>query len=238
MRFCQCLLFIFNFLFFICGIALCAAGGYVLATPYLPIPKVETGVGLAIFLIVLGALIFIFGFFGCCGAIKESPCMLNTFAVLLALVLLLQFAGGITAFVKRNAIKDAIKKEFVDSMIPKYVPGGNDTVTEAWDGVQTKLKCCGYVGPDDWKLNTVLPSGSVPDSCCRNNTEGCGENWKDKPKGDIRTIGCKDKVLQELEIPFYVIGGVAIGLAFIEVVGIIMACCLSQSIKNDEFMVA
>ena len=37
----------------------------------------------AVTFIVLGAIVFITGFFGCCGAIRESPCMLMTVSICL-----------------------------------------------------------------------------------------------------------------------------------------------------------
>merc|ERR1712168_415959 len=163
------LLFIFNFIFFICGAVL------------------------ATFLIVLGALIFFFAMFGCCGAWFENTCMLNTFALLLLLVLLVQFAAGIAAFVKRNAISENIETALLGTM-DKYSPGGTDNATKLWDEVQENFKCCGVEGPSDWEVNTALNStSSVPDSCCKDKTNGCGANWESnkltQPGAVLRHIG-------------------------------------------------
>ncbi len=40
--------------------------------------------------IVMGVIILIIGFFGCCGACTENSCMMTTFAFLLALVVITQ----------------------------------------------------------------------------------------------------------------------------------------------------
>jgi CD63 antigen len=78
----------------------------------------------AILLIVVGSIIFIIGFFGCCGAYKENYCMVMTvcvllialcpvclflvihqFAVLLGLIFILEIAAGITAYVLRDKVQ-------------------------------------------------------------------------------------------------------------------------------------
>ncbi|EGV93251.1 Tetraspanin-8, partial [Cricetulus griseus] len=46
-------------------------------------------------LIAVGAIIMVLGFLGCCGAVKESRCMLLLFFIGLLLILLLQVAAGI-----------------------------------------------------------------------------------------------------------------------------------------------
>ena len=42
----------------------------------------------AFLLIVCGVILFVLGFLGCCGASKESPCMLYTFAALLSIIVM------------------------------------------------------------------------------------------------------------------------------------------------------
>ena len=48
----------------------------------------------AIALVVLGTVIMLIGFFGCCGAIRENQCCLGIFFVLLFLCFLLTVAIG------------------------------------------------------------------------------------------------------------------------------------------------
>ena len=35
--------------------------------------------------------------------------------------------------------------------------GSDDTITAAWDDIQTEYQCCGVDGPDDWEMANVTP---------------------------------------------------------------------------------
>ena len=48
----------------------------------------DSYVNASVLFIVLGAIVLILGFFGCCGACTENSCMMFTFATLLALVVI------------------------------------------------------------------------------------------------------------------------------------------------------
>ena len=57
-----------------------------------------------VLLIAVGCLIFVITFFGCCGAIKESHCMTLTFAVLLAVIFIIEVGCGIGAYSARDDV--------------------------------------------------------------------------------------------------------------------------------------
>ena len=48
----------------------------------------------AIFLIIVGVIVFIVAFLGCCGAIKEHYCMVTTFAIFMIVIFILEVAAG------------------------------------------------------------------------------------------------------------------------------------------------
>ena len=48
----------------------------------------------AIILCVFGSFLFVLGFLGCCGALKESNCMVYTLAMLLAAIVLTEVSEG------------------------------------------------------------------------------------------------------------------------------------------------
>ena len=58
----------------------------------------------SITVIVVGSIVFLTGFLGCCGAFKESPCMLTTYAVILIILLIMEVVAGILAVVFRNQV--------------------------------------------------------------------------------------------------------------------------------------
>lgn len=234
------LLIIFNFLFFLAGLILVGVGAYTLnAMNANHLSDVVSANGPAIFIVLIGVLIMLFAFFGCAGAWFESTCMLNTFAILLILVLLLQLAAGIAGFVTRNRIGASIKNSMV-ALIPEYEQGSNNTATKIYDSLQKEFKCCGFDGPMDYKKNVALDNTtSVPDTCCKTITEGCGKGQRtDAPSSTIRDVGCRTEILDVLGVLLVAVGGVALGLSVILVIGILMACCLSRTIRNEGYLVA
>lgn len=214
-------LFLFNLIFFIAGLALIIAGAVTLTklSEYLEFMG-GSATGLAILVIIVGCIIFIIGFFGCCGAYKENYCMVMTFAGLLAIIFILEIGAGIGAYVARDEVSGIITEEMTDSM-SKYGMEGEESITSTWDLVQHDLECCGTNGTASW-------DGSIPTSCCLEVTDTCIADG-DQTYDD----GCLEKFIDWVEANILVIGGVGIGLAFIQIVGIILSCCLARSIKKE-----
>lgn len=74
------------FIFQLAGIAVVSVGIWMLtdATMYLNVVQNDANFHTGIYvMIAAGALMFIVGFLGCCGALRESPCMLVTVSDLL-----------------------------------------------------------------------------------------------------------------------------------------------------------
>ena len=64
-----------------------------------------------VFLILLGFIIFVVSFFGCCGAINESHCMTLTFAWMLGTIFLLEVGTGIAVYNLRAQVMHNIINE-------------------------------------------------------------------------------------------------------------------------------
>lgn len=228
------LLFIFNFLFFVSGIAILTIGAIVKANE--PTYSSLTGkdvFGVSVLLIVVGVFVAAITFFGCCGAIRESRCMLLTFAGLLCLIFVMEFAAGIAAFVYRDDIAAEAEKQLDKSMKEYNATNPND-VTKEWDTMQKNLHCCGAHNYTDWYTHSIIPNGSVPISCCMNISVNCGDDKakQTSPTG-IYQQGCVKKLSEEISSKAVIIGGIGIGIAFIQILGIIFACCLASSLKNQ-----
>ncbi|VDO96625.1 unnamed protein product [Soboliphyme baturini] len=72
-------LFLFNFVFWLCGLALIVPGALIQIKNSTYINFLGNSVLSApIILIVSGCIVAILGFFGCCGAIRENYCMTMT----------------------------------------------------------------------------------------------------------------------------------------------------------------
>ncbi|KAH0951475.1 hypothetical protein HN011_002049 [Eciton burchellii] len=224
------LLFIFNFIFVLCGIAILALGVVVKVgsknyaermkdiTDNLTFP--------AITLIVIGSIIFVIAFFGCCGAIRESHCMVVTFATLLLTVLIIQVAVAIYAFVVLKDIDNIqdFGEIYNKSFFLNYDKDTNDK--EIVDSIQKELDCCGST---DYRDFGNILHRSIPGSCCNKPSDEICEPYMVTNKR-----GCAKALEEVFKSACGILGGIALGIAVIELIGIIFALCLANSIRNAE----
>ena len=59
---------------------------------------------MSVFIIIVGVIVFVIGFLGCCGAIKENYCMVTTFAILLGIIFILEIVAGALGFAYRKKV--------------------------------------------------------------------------------------------------------------------------------------
>lgn len=229
------LMFIFNLLFWVSGIGLIIAGAVAQTAykPYLPFLD-STYVSAPVLLIVVGAVVTIVAFFGCCGSSKESYGLLMTFAVLLGIIFAVELAGGIVGYIERGRVAS-----YVEHRIQANFNNYNETTDAAvWNNMQKDLKCCGMCSYIDWPNNH---SATVPQACCKVSNPDCDRN--DTALGNcslraspdicpIYTQGCAPVLQQRMEDNIAVIGGVGIGIAFIQLIGIAMSCFLALRIRK------
>jgi len=163
------LVFIFNLLFWLSGIALIVVGAIGLVGNQTFERYAGQGAqGAAILLIVVGCIVFVLGFLGCFGAIRENFCLLVTFAILLALIFILELAAGIACYVLRNKVEGVIYKGLATRISELTKPLKNSTEESVLDKIQRDLHCCGSSNYTDWALSPYyLKENRVPVSCCR-----------------------------------------------------------------------
>ncbi|XP_034028958.1 CD63 antigen-like [Thalassophryne amazonica] len=208
------LLFFFNFVFWACGLAMIIVGIIVQVTLHNTLMiRDPSASGAPIVIIVVGVIIFFIAFFGCCGAWKENYCMVTMFAVLLTLIILIEIAAAITAYVFRGKIK-GIVRDSLNNMIEDYnksVPGFRDTV----DKLQEGLKCCGVSNYSDWD-HYDPETHSVPDSCCVNVSKDCGIEALSKPT-KLHSKGCQAALEELLQKNIQWVIVAALVIAFLQV---------------------
>ena len=253
------ILFLFNLIFWVVGAVVLGTGIWVLADPHatqiLHIATLDANQGLihaaAITLIVVGAIIFLAGFLGCCGAIKESACMLLMYACIVGFVLLLQVVAGIMAAVCRDQIKAQLETSLNTTVQSRY--GGDTESTEGMDIMQRMFECCGASdGPVEWKTSNWRKTSNhtVPDSCCVLQNQFkfnekpipvdatmCYKLGGEVPTNGtneyIFTKGCQPKMNDWIHDNAGIVIGISLGLAAVQLVGVILACCLRNRIKNS-----
>lgn len=229
------LLFIFNLLFLLAGLALIIIGAVATAklTPYSTVAGVHFN-GVGVFLIVIGFVVFLISFFGCLGAYKENYCLLIVFIVLMVVTLLLLIAAVITAFVMRNQVTGWITDGF-DGMIKEYKKPDNKPITDLWDAIQKDMECCGSRNNTDWLRNEYLnQTSSTPDSCCKTVVPACGDHQANPiPADKVYTKGCSGKVSDSVFSNVVAVGGAAVAIGILMLIGIIFASCLATAIRKD-----
>ncbi|XP_011634831.1 CD63 antigen-like [Pogonomyrmex barbatus] len=224
------LIFAFNLFFVITGIVLLSIGlvihgvyyqyQHFLDNSFFSVPSL---------LVAVGSIIFIIAFFGCCGAVRESYCMIITFCTLLAAIFLLEVIGGTMGYVMRAQVASIAEKKMLETM-PKY----NDSkeIAQVWDHLQRDLKCCGTLNYTDWLEEKNNISG-IPMSCCDNTIGAVGTSNCTMKSPTLHQKGCMDAFVGFAKEHAAKIAGVGIGLAIIQLVGIFLSFYLAKSIKNS-----
>ncbi|XP_018567946.1 CD63 antigen [Anoplophora glabripennis] len=215
------LVFLANLIFALAGLALVIVGIVFKLNVKEVTGVLPSDLGIApILSIIIGIIVFITAFLGCCGAVKESTCMLTSYAVILLTIFIVQVAIAVYLFIQvkdtrefRNTITNNVQKTF-DSRFKN--PEANETMHV----LENFLTCCGVYGPDDYN-NFPLPL-----SCCKRHINN------ECLKTEVNHDGCAHKLTNELQDKAQLVGGVAIGIAAVEVIGAVFALCLASSIRN------
>ena len=110
------LLFSFNLIFLITGLALIITGCVIqgVYSNYLDFLG-DSFFNTPVLLVVVGCIIFFVTFFGCCGAIKEHHGMTLAFSVFLALILIIELGAGIASYTFRDQVFYPIVYEYFSS---------------------------------------------------------------------------------------------------------------------------
>lgn len=229
MKVIKSLMIFFNFIFSILGLALLIIGIWVLNN-YGTFFSFSAGkfAKAEILLIVVGAFVMLMGFLGCFGSITENYCLLATFVGFLAIILTVELSAGIIGFVYKNDVQEAAVKA-LKRATENY--SGEPGARKILDKLQQIMTCCGANGPNDYNLTAAgnhtenycgVTAGAV--KSCHKKSDCGGELFKD---------GCMVKIVKLFKGNLAVIGGAAFGIAFIQLIGILFACCLMKEIKSE-----
>lgn len=250
------LMVLINFIFWLVGAAVVAFAAWMILDPtfYISMTEDENNYRISVYIfLAAGALMIIVAFLGCCGAFKESQCMLISFFSFLLVILVAEVAAGVWAYTKsdeleikiRNAVKDTVQEEY--SVV--------ESRTQTFDVIQKQLQCCGANGPRDWAgsvynkkdksgfmlgVSTVTQIYNIPHSCCREGTDtqvciqatqlGFGATIAQV----IYSTGCVDKLIDVIKSHMNIVTGLTIGVIAIEVIGIIFSLVLCFAINRSD----
>lgn len=220
------ILIVINVIALLAGLVLAVLGIFTMikGDKYIP----DVGVNLtpvAIFLIVLGALLLFIGCFGCFGAITGRHGLLNVYLILLAIIIILEVAVLIYGFVNKAKVTQEVTDAITDPFTNVNAGTATEEETATVASIQSLVKCCGIDGPDFWTEPTWT-NGHVPPSCCAEDEEG---NLPKKcKKADAYEKGClgesEGMVKQALTLVIIVI----VAIIVFQIVCMILAACSKQ----------
>lgn len=237
------LLTIFNFTFLVIGIGILVVG--VLSRTrfmsYLELSTIDFS-NAPWAMIAIGSFIFIVGVMGCCATLKGNICLLRTYGLLLAIIFICELAGAIMAIVFNSKVDSG----FQDGMTIAIQNYSQPDYKNAVDNAQKDLQCCGVDNYTDWWTLQTYDVDTVPASCCSNLT-WCNDHIKSDDnviditpiKDDVTVavydMGCHKKMFDMVNSNLTIIIGSMFGVAFFQVIGLILACCLASNINSNKY---
>ncbi|KAG9338642.1 hypothetical protein JZ751_025480 [Albula glossodonta] len=185
-------------------------------------------------LIGTGAFIVIFGLFGCFATCRGSPWMLKLYAMFLALVFLAELVAGISGFLFRHEIKAILNNTYSNAI--EHFDGASPQ-SQAVDTIQRTLECCGSESYKDWGKTDYFKTNGIPASCCKKANTCPPDDLKDMEKAadEVYPKGCFSQVTAKMEANLGIIAGISFGIAFFQLIGVFLACCLSRYITNNQY---
>jgi len=209
------LMFAFNFIFWLLGCAILGVGIWLRvdeksAEFIHASSQVDILYNLSYALIAIGFLIMLVGFMGCCGAIRESQCMLSFFFIFLFIIFATLLGFGIWAAVAKESFKDLTSTMLTDS-VDTY--DTNPASKSFMDLIQTSFNCCG-------NENAISEYGGDIDERC--------------PSANIleKLQGCHEPFYDWIQGKLIVVAGIAIGIAVVMILGMIFSMVLCCAIRD------
>ncbi|XP_026166286.1 CD151 antigen isoform X1 [Mastacembelus armatus] len=241
------LLLLFNILFWLAGGVVLGVGVWTLVekSDYISLLNSSFYSASAYILIAAGLIVIVTGIIGCCATLKELKSLLIVYLILLLCIFLLEIIAGVLAYINYQEcfpfcyqLDEELRQNLKLTMQQKYQQPEEQSITQAVDKLQQEFKCCGSNNFSDWRESVWIQAADnqrlVPDSCCKTPAELCGR--RDHPS-NIYNIegGCIMKLEDFILSQLYILGAVGIGIAFLQLVGMMFTFCLYHKLKEDPY---
>ncbi|XP_043829087.1 CD82 antigen [Dromiciops gliroides] len=249
-------LFLFNLLFFILGAVILGFGIWILADRSSFISVLQTSSNLKIgayVFIGVGTVTMIMGFLGCIGAVNEIRCLLGMYFAILLLILVAQVTAGTLVYFHADEVKDEMSI-IVGKLIVNYDPDSKEQKAgqDAWDYVQSQVKCCGWTSYLNWTANDNLMNRTTTTYPCSCSNEELPDIEEDLVRSGFCTLsnstqindpnhwpvypqGCMEKVQKWLQDNLGIILGICIGVGVIELLGMMLSICLCRHVHSEDY---
>ncbi|KAM8745294.1 tetraspanin-1 [Acanthopagrus schlegelii] len=227
--FVKLMMVLFNLLIFLGGLTLLAMGIWVsvdggsflnLLGPFSN--QATQFVNVGFFCIAVGAVLVLLGLLGCCGAHKESKCLLLTFFSIILIIFIAEVAAGVVALAY-SSFAEGILRAWATPALQKDF-GSDPVVTKIWNTTMTELKCCGFTNYTDFVGSEFEKEnrGVLPPSCCRTDSAPCSP--AEAERSSVK--GCFEHILENLKEHANIVGGIAAGIGVLEIAAMIVTMYL------------
>ncbi|KYO35843.1 tetraspanin-1 [Alligator mississippiensis] len=227
--FIKVIMILFNLAIFLGGAALLGVGIWVSVdgSSFMKIfgpvsSSVLQFVNVGYFLIAIGAVLLVLGFLGCCGAQKESKCLLITFFSIVLIIFIAEIAAAVVALVYTSTAETLLKATVTPVLKDNY--GKSSDITQIWNTTMEELHCCGLTNYTDFTNSPYYNNNgqTYPSYCCPKGMSRCNETL-----ADLRDApGCFEQLLEEIRTNASVVGGVAAGICALEIAAMVVAMYL------------
>ncbi|XP_016095749.1 tetraspanin-1-like [Sinocyclocheilus grahami] len=219
--FVKVVMVVFNLLICLAGMCLAAAGIWVTVDgdsfmKVLPpfTDDFQTHVNVGIFSITIGAVMTLLGLLGCCGAQKESKCLLIMFFSIILVICIAETAAAIVALVYSSYTEIILKTWATPGLKEQY--GKDKILTDLWNSTMTTLQCCGFSNYTDFSESYYYEQNGAlyPPTCCAGlQLFPCD----DDNAGFSNVVGCYKQIVKIIQRNVNIVGGIAAGVTAIEV---------------------
>ncbi|NXY24963.1 TSN1 protein, partial [Atrichornis clamosus] len=168
-------------------------------------------VNVSYLLIVIGSILLVIGFLGCYGAQKESKCLLMMFFSVVLIIFIAEIAAAVVALVYTSLAETLLTGLVTPLLKEKY--GVDKSFTHIWNVTMTEVHCCGLNNYTDFNNSYWYETqGSYPKQCF-----GVLPPLAHPHLCGCLLQGCFKQILEEIRTNAGVAGGVAAGIAALEI---------------------
>ena len=209
-----------------------------------------------------GLFMIIVAFLGCCGSVKESPCMLLLYCSGLIITCALQLVTGVTTFLKLGDLEkrliyglhvtfkqyafDFLEQTTENHLSPQHfeelLPNDIENDLENLDLENLQIEEQDLITLDH---RAEWPILQMKMKCCGINSS---EDWstsinyiptscqsRQKNDGSVFELGCQPALVENLTNHFHLLATVMVVFCLIEFLGILLSCSLFTNTKKTPY---
>lgn len=212
------IIFTVNFLVWCLGGALAGVGIWIRSDDYFW--SFHKGLGLdqyyqgCYIIITAGVILLVIGFLGCCGAAMDSTCMLLTYILIMAIIILLELAtaGLVWKVADGERLQEILKDKIMRQIDARHF---DDNARQFLKLLQMHLECCGAQDKNDYRED------ALPESCNSQRTN------------NVFIYGCAENLRRYLEQKGGLMGGLVLGIGFIQIIALVFSTCLFCALRQE-----